>query len=182
MTPDGSQGRGCAYPEAAAPIREEGAPVREKIDHGQLRQLYDYWDRKRGTRVMPSRADLDPVDIPALLPNLILVDVERGEQIRFRFRLYGTDVCAIRGVDLTGRYIDEENITALRNPAIASYNRILADRQPVYERHRFHPNDRNVGYYHRLVLPLGEENEVQMLLIGFYREIAPPEYHSTSLD
>lgn len=182
MTPDGSQGRGCAYPEAAAPIRKEGAPVREKIDHGQLRQLYDYWDRKRGTRVMPSRADLDPVDIPALLPNLILVDVERGEQIRFRFRLYGTDVCAIRGVDLTGRYIDEENITALRNPAIASYNRILADRQPVYERHRFHPNDRNVGYYHRLVLPLGEENEVQMLLIGFYREIAPPEYHSTSLD
>lgn len=152
--------------------------MREKIGHDRLRQLYDYWDGKRGTRVMPARNDLDPVDIPALLPNLILVDVERGGQIRYRFRLYGTEVCAIRGMDLTGHYIDEENITALRNPAIESYERILADLQPVYECHRFHPNDRNVGYYHRLVLPLGEGNEVRMLLIGFYRELALAEYQA----
>lgn len=156
--------------------------MRDKIDHGKLRQLYDYWDGRRGDRLMPARADLDPVDIPSLLPNLILVDVERGARVRFRFRLYGTNVCTIRGADLTGHYLDEDNITALQVPAIASYNRILADRQPVYESHRFHPNDRNVGYYHRLVLPLGEENEVRMLLIGFYREMAAPEYHSTSLD
>lgn len=131
---------------------------------------------------MPSREDLDPVDIPALLPNLILVDVERGERVRYRFRLYGTEVCAIRGVDLTGRHLDEENITALRAPALASYNRILADPKPVYECHRFHPDDRNVGYYHRLVLPLGEGGEVRMLLIGFYREMAAPEYHDTGHD
>lgn len=152
--------------------------MREKIGHDRLRQLYDYWDGKRGTRVMPARGDLDPVDIPALLPNLILVDVERGGQIRYRFRLYGTEVCAIRGMDLTGHYIDEENITALRNPAIESYERILAEPQPVYERHRFQPDDRNVGYYHRLVLPLGEGNEVRMLLIGFYRELALAEYRA----
>ncbi|MCH2395582.1 PAS domain-containing protein [Oceanibaculum sp.] len=77
--------------------------MREAIQHERLRQLYDYWEGKRGNRLMPARTDIDPVEIPGLLPNLILIDVERGERNRYRFRLYGTEVCANRGADLPGR-------------------------------------------------------------------------------
>lgn len=127
---------------------------------------------------MPARLDLDPLDIPSLLPNLILIDVERGDEpagMRFRFRLYGTDVCAIRGADLTGRYIDEPGITYLRDAAILSYKKIVAERTPVYESHPFPLNAAYPGYvgaYHRLVLPLSSDGaQVDMLLIGFYREL-----------
>ncbi|EKE76938.1 hypothetical protein P24_07036 [Oceanibaculum indicum P24] len=125
---------------------------------------------------MPARTDIDPVEIPGLLPNLILIDVERGERNRYRFRLYGTEVCAIRGADLTGRYIEEPGITQLRDAAIESYDRIVADRKPVYQCHKFQPDDYVIGYYHRLVLPLGEQEEVRMLLIGFYRVYDRPAH------
>ena len=156
--------------------------MREEIRHDRLRQLYDYWEGKRGDRLMPTRSDIDPVEIPGLLPNLILIDVERGERTRYRFRLYGTEVCAIRGADLTGRYIEEPGITQLRDAAIASYDRIVADRKPVYQCHRFQPDDYIIGYYHRLVLPLGEQDEVRMLLIGFYRVYDRPAHLPPQID
>jgi hypothetical protein len=37
--------------------------------HERVRAIYRYWDSKRNGRLMPRRADLDPVDIPKLLPD-----------------------------------------------------------------------------------------------------------------
>jgi hypothetical protein len=45
------------------------------------RDLYAYWFSKRGSRSMPARGDVNPVDIPLLLPYLILVE-RAGEQLR----------------------------------------------------------------------------------------------------
>ncbi len=44
------------------------APVTHHLD------LYAYWRATRGHRMMPARGDLNPGDIPTLLPHLILVD------------------------------------------------------------------------------------------------------------
>ncbi|MBG06491.1 MAG: hypothetical protein CMM59_20710 [Rhodospirillaceae bacterium] len=41
----------------------------------RIRGIYEYWDSKRQGRRMPSRADIDPVEIPEYLSNVILVDV-----------------------------------------------------------------------------------------------------------
>lgn len=48
---------------------------------------------------MPARADLDPTEIPDLLPWVILVDVLPGD---FRYRLVGTEVRRIAHADYTG--------------------------------------------------------------------------------
>ena len=49
---------------------------RESILHPKLVQLYDYWDTIRDVRAMPGRRDMDPLDIPKLLANMVLYDVE----------------------------------------------------------------------------------------------------------
>ena len=41
----------------------------------RLRQTYEYWRGKAGARPLPSRSDIDPVEIPRLLPHIMLVDV-----------------------------------------------------------------------------------------------------------
>ena len=74
--------------------------------HERVRAIYRYWDGKRNGRLMPSRADLDPVDIPKLLPNVWLIDVAR-DPYRFRFRLLGTAVVEYAGEDNTGMWFDE---------------------------------------------------------------------------
>ena len=48
------------------------------ITDARLRALYEYWMEKRGDRAMPARADIDPTEIPDLLPIVGLADVIEG--------------------------------------------------------------------------------------------------------
>ena len=50
---------------------------------------------------VPTRRDFDPAAIPALLPNLLLIEA-RGDTGRNRVRLAGTCVAAAMGSDITG--------------------------------------------------------------------------------
>ena len=43
-------------------------------------QLHDYWRTKLNGRQMPVRADIDPIDIPKLLPYVALIKV--GHRVR----------------------------------------------------------------------------------------------------
>ena len=74
------------------PIRS-GVHVRSRIPRRlprSVRAIYHYWDDKRNGRLMPRRADLDPVDIPKLLPDIGLVDVVPDER-QYVYRLIGTN-------------------------------------------------------------------------------------------
>ena len=72
----------------------------------KIRSIYDYWDDKRDQRRMPSRADIDPLDIPRLLANLSLIDVSH-EPMEFTYRLVGTSTVRKRGFDPTGKNVSE---------------------------------------------------------------------------
>jgi hypothetical protein len=69
-------------------------------------EFYEYWRRKGAGKVIPSRADLDPLEIPQLLANVFLVDVVPGHPRRFRFRLVGTRIADLEG-EMTGKFLDE---------------------------------------------------------------------------
>jgi hypothetical protein len=75
-------------------------------DSPKFRDLFAYWERKRGTRAMPTRADIDPIELKTHLGHLVLVEVLPGPQ-RFRFRLAGTKVVEAYGRDSTGKTVDE---------------------------------------------------------------------------
>src|SRR3546814_2463406 len=57
----------------------------------KLRRLYEYWCSRCQGGALPSRRDIDPLDIPDLLPNLFLLDVI-GDAEDFVFRLAGSRV------------------------------------------------------------------------------------------
>src|SRR5690349_17666713 len=80
----------------------------DAIPDERLRTLARYWFSRRSGDQVPSRADIDPLDFPALLPNIMLLDrvAENGHD-RFRFRLSGTNIALHTGRELTGRYLDE---------------------------------------------------------------------------
>ena len=66
-----------------------------------LRWALAYWQDRRGGRRMPSRADLDPAHFPALLPHVLLIDVQ-ANPLDFRYRLVGTGIVDRAGADHTG--------------------------------------------------------------------------------
>jgi hypothetical protein len=66
-----------------------------------VRDLVEYWLSIHPSVGLPGRQRLDPCDIPPLLPNLALVDVQR-DPLQFTWRLMGTAVVRLFARDHTG--------------------------------------------------------------------------------
>jgi hypothetical protein len=61
------------------------------VDDPDLTALHAYWTGKCGSRAMPRRVDIDPTEIPSLLPHIFIVEIH--PPLRFRFRLVGSAIC-----------------------------------------------------------------------------------------
>jgi hypothetical protein len=80
--------------------------VQDQIDmRPNVRQLFTYW-RSLAGGVAPERHLVDPAAIKSLLPYLIIVEF-LDDPFRVRYRLTGTRVDELTGINLTGRYLDE---------------------------------------------------------------------------
>jgi hypothetical protein len=64
------------------------------------RDLYTYWNSRRGDAATPDRKAIDPVAIPRLLPDVLLI--ERPRSRGTRVRLAGTRLCELFGRELRG--------------------------------------------------------------------------------
>ncbi|WPZ32839.1 PAS domain-containing protein [Thalassobaculum sp. OXR-137] len=78
----------------------------ERMQSPIVRDAYAYWAGKRRGCLLPARADIDPVDIPRLLPHVSLVEREAATG-RYRYRLFGSALVEILGREPTGKYLDE---------------------------------------------------------------------------
>lgn len=137
------------------------------ITDWRLLEALDYWRLRAAGKPMPSRADIDPCDIPKLLPDIMLVDVLPSG--RYRYRLIGTSNAQEQGVNATGRHLDE----VLPGPeykahVLALYDECVRTRRPLYSECRFlAPPRRNPERHTKvLFLPLSEDGEaVNMVLV-----------------
>jgi hypothetical protein len=86
------------------------------MKHSSSRQLFDYWNHRRGNRPAPERGEIEPAAIRGVLADTFILSYDpRGGH---PFRLAGTKVCA-----LFGRELKAEPFAALwtdeaREPAI----------------------------------------------------------------
>jgi hypothetical protein len=67
--------------------------------------LFAHWDRLRGERVAPARADIDPAHLRNLLADVFMLDAQPWQE--GRIRLAGTRICALFGQELKGRLLPE---------------------------------------------------------------------------
>lgn len=122
-----------------------------------LRRAQAYWDERRGGRAMPSRADIDPVDIPDLLPFVILIDIVPPDG-RLRIRLAGTEVCNRFGMDYTGQFLDDIDFSDVREKILADYGHATQANEPYFTAHRFRKSDHDFYYnIERGIFPLSSD-------------------------
>src|SRR5271165_5637188 len=71
------------------------------MKHAASRELYAYWDERRGKRPAPERAEIEPGAIRQVLSDafILALDSRAGHP----FRLAGTRVCALFGRELKGQ-------------------------------------------------------------------------------
>jgi hypothetical protein len=140
------------------------ADIAAEIRDARLLRLYRYWAERRGARRFPSRSDIDPLDFPYLLGNVMLVDVASTSPPRFRVRLHGSNMVMRAGYDLTGKLLDELPIPEYRDYVVERCKGLLETGAPMVVQH-----DRRLGgqpqRYEALWLPLSSDgSRVTMLL------------------
>lgn len=141
-------------------------------DDSLLEAVWTYWSALRGERACPSRADLDPADIPKLLPHIGLIDVEPAP-LRFRYRLIGTHMNEMFGEDFTGTYLDAAKGGNYASFLHDLYAEAALDRRPVYSESVFGYRDRRHLAIRRLVLPLAQSDDAPVRMLLFSNTFYP---------
>jgi hypothetical protein len=133
--------------------------------HPRILALYQYWNSKRGNRLMPSRADIDPLDFPTYLPGIVMVDVGY-EPLTLTYRLVGTREAEARGHNPTGRSVFEAWDGRSQEDVIENYQSVIARKGPLYDADRTLDPTREWLEAGTVFLPLSDDGEtVNKILI-----------------
>jgi hypothetical protein len=104
----------------------------DAVTHPKIRRMHEYWLAKCAGRPMPSRADIDPLDLRDCLGNLCLLDVVGDAPHRFRFRVDGSNLAALSGFELTGKFVEDMPDPDYRDFVLALYERVVAEKVPIF--------------------------------------------------
>jgi hypothetical protein len=149
-------------------IRYETDP--QDLQHPVLAFLKNYWDRKRGARAMPSRADVKPGELKEHLGWIILLDALPDIQ-DFRFRTVGTRVTQYFLAEATGKTISEvfgpygEDAV---NGVLAIHKKTAQGKLPVRAHGGAGWLGRSFLDFDALFLPLSDDDETVNMVLGAF--------------
>lgn len=138
----------------------------ESLTIASQQWLATYWLGKRGDRAMPTRDDIDAVEMrPKVLPNLTLLEV--GDQPRScRFRLAGTAYREALGCDPTGKWLDQLPVLRAAAGWKSATEQVIIEGRPVFQVVRFVRWDGMVFDIHSLKLPLSDDGTRVTMILG----------------
>lgn len=130
-----------------------------------LQTLFAYWNALRRGRLMPSRADFDPVRVPKLLPHIILYNVAPAGG--YTVRLVGEAVEAFIGRNTTGSRAG----TLLNDRGLAAMTEILdavcRERAPRFRRGKIYwVSEKNHRAFEACFLPLSADGETVNIILA----------------
>lgn len=137
----------------------------------EQRKLYDYWVARAGSQPMPARAAIAPGDIAELLPRISILEAA-AEPTAVRYRLAGTGLRDIYGLELTGRTIAELEGSSRRGYWQAVYDRVLRKGRPAQGAVRGPLEGREHVLLFWLRLPLADDGQTVSKILGL--DIAYP--------
>lgn len=135
------------------------------------RQALEYWIKIRGTRAMPSRADLDPLDIRQILPHVVLLDVA-SDPLDFRYRLIGTKIVSQLNNDHTGKWMSEIPHQKPPSTIWSSCETVVNQKLPMTTQIPYEGRNKDFAVSEDIVMPLSADGtNVTMLfvVIDFFR-------------
>lgn len=133
--------------------------------HEKIREMIAYWHAIHPAEGLPGRQHFDPIDIPRLLPNLRMVDVE-GRPPRFKTRLMGTVLLDFFGEEHTGHYFDDLYPKFKQSKTYQDLYDVVANRRPNWRRGE--PGlvyEKDFVTVERVYLPLAEDGSTVDMIV-----------------
>jgi hypothetical protein len=136
------------------------------VRHPDLLTLLAQWNFACDGRRIPCRRDLDIIRLKPWIGHLAMLEVIEGGQA-FLYRVYGSDMAALMGRDLTGKTTDVLPPHA-RDVVLAEYRGVVETAAPDYIEHVRTLAEGERQQLCKLILPLGKDGVVDRLLVGIY--------------
>ena len=110
-----------------------------QVTSPRVEALYRYWQSKCDGATLPARPAIEPIEIPRLLPSLVIAEIE-ASPMRIRYRLVGTRVAEDNGADFTNRYLEDCNFAV--EPLLRQcYRQLVETRAPVFAYYEWHKEE-----------------------------------------
>lgn len=104
---------------------------------------------------VPLRASIDPIEIPFILPWLLLLEVVNSDgQNMFRYRLTGTGCRELFGIDFTGKMLGDDLISSGAEERFREFRKVVANSQAIYSSSNLPIADRSFINVYRGVFPV----------------------------
>ncbi|MBT4045159.1 MAG: PAS domain-containing protein [Rhodospirillaceae bacterium] len=132
-----------------------------------ITEFFTYWRSIAKGAAMPARPDLDPIDIPMIIPWMFLIDVLRQSTgIDFRFRLIGGRNAELVRQDGTGKLVGEVFPEATAALMRHSYTEVVELRQPLCWLANVPDQDRAFIACYRALFPFSADGQAVNLIAG----------------
>jgi hypothetical protein len=151
----------------------------DDLHDDRLRRLRDHWREKCAGLPMPPKEAIDPVDFPYILGYVSMVVVENAAvenaRRRYFFRLDGSILARLSGVDYTGKYFDELGMPPdYVDFIVASYDLVVDGGKP-YAYRKSSDYGQKIFDEETMILPLGKDGAVQFLMVAVIPGDLPPQ-------
>ena len=142
------------------------------MKHRSTREMFDYWNRQRGLRRVPSRFDVTAADMRNILADAFILAADFTDELRFR--LAGTGICALFAREIKGESFNSlwsdasgDQIDALLSPVVDENEGIVAG--------VLGHNEVGAGIeLELLLLPLALDRRTRARALGILAPLHPP--------
>lgn len=135
------------------------------VEQPLLRDLIQYWMAAAHERAMPARRDIDPAEIPRLLPFIWLCDY-LPESRRFRYRLMGDHVRDAYDSNITGRYLDETVVPNAQERVFYYFHKVVDLPCVAHISGRLYAEEKTPAQGERVLLPLSSDGTNVDMILG----------------
>jgi hypothetical protein len=126
----------------------------------RLTAALQYWEKKRGGRRFPSRADIRLAEVPGLVGQLVIAELQ-PEPMDFRFDFVGAAVRHWLKADISGKRMTE-------HPAMArvfeNWATVVRQERPHYVEAPYVARDGSVVSAQDMLMPLGDGDRVNAVM------------------
>lgn len=126
-----------------------------------------YWRSKIFDGRLPARSDIDPAEIPRLLPSVVLLDVVREDTLDMRYRLIGTRVAEHCFSDYTGLRFSEIEHQRAPSKLLDSCRLVAETGRPLLANSDYVGPHQGFRRVHDAILPLAEDGRSVDTLLAF---------------
>ncbi|MFX4220352.1 MAG: PAS domain-containing protein [Thalassobaculum sp.] len=134
-------------------------------DPVRMRDFVDYWMSKRGDRLLPAFADIDPIDIPWALSHTYVVEARPDGD--FVYRLAGEAVSQRYNRSLKGTRISDLFTERSSQRILERWAQVIAAPVGYYSHSQHTTTGGSAVRARRVVLPLGADGSKADHLMGY---------------